>query len=64
MYAVSWALKVAIVNSIKFICTHSMHVMMILVWSLACGSLQLWWIITYVCTTGFPELGVHMYKFS
>ena len=31
---VSWALKVAIVNSFKFICTHSMHVMMISVWSL------------------------------
>ena len=41
-----------------------MYVMMISVWSLAYGSLQLWWIITYVCITGFPELGVHMYKFS
>ena len=64
MYTVSWALKLAIVNSIKFICTHWMHVMMISVWSLACGSLQLWWIIAYVCTTGFPELGVRLHKFS
>ena len=57
-----WALKLAIVDSFKFICTHSMPAMMILLWSLDVVAQCAVWTIALVCTTGFPELD--LYKFS
>ena len=57
-----WALKLAIVDSFKFICTHSMSAMMILLWSLDVVAQCAVWTIALVCTTGFPELD--LYKFS
>ena len=57
-----WALKLAIVDSFKFICTHSMPAVMILLWSLDVIVQCAVWTIALVCTTSFPELD--LYKFS